>query len=93
MDLILLFCAGFLQDILYTSAQKSIQRDHIIRAALLSSLIGILNILVISHVIAQMQSGAVWKVLIFAAGKAVGSYISLRILAHIRFQSDQTGES
>jgi uncharacterized protein YebE (UPF0316 family) len=80
MELALLFGAGFLQDILVTSSQKCIHKAYFIRAAILSSMIGVLSILVISSIVAQMQvDHAVPKVLAFAIGKGIGTFTSLKV--------------
>lgn len=83
MDFCLLFVAGFLQDILFTSAQKCAQRDYFIRAALLAGVIGVVNILVVSTVVATLKhdGATACRLGCFAVGKACGSYTSLRILA------------
>lgn len=81
--LLLFFLAGFIQEIFLTSYHRAIATNRIIVASILTSLIAILSLLVVTEVTRKifdpsMGFYSLMFVFIFAGGKGLGAYLSLK---------------
>ena len=77
--------AGFIQEILVTSYHRAVTTNKIATASILTMIVGILSILVIAEVTRKIFDPSFGFlsyifVLVFASGKGIGAYLSLKKL-------------
>ena len=75
MQYVIFFVVGFLQDLLITFYYQSIAKDKAGRSALLSSIVTLVNILVLYELISGVETQVFSVILAYALGNGLGTYV------------------
>jgi len=83
--LLAFFVAGFVQEILITTYHRAVMTNRVLAATILTMLIAVLGLLVMAEVTRKIFDPTFGMisylfVIIFAAGKGCGAYLSLKKL-------------
>ncbi len=79
LQLILLFCAGIVIDLLVTRYTKAIAEKKVWSATFLSGLITFVNFLLLTVIISEASMNGIFNIMAYAGGNTVGTFCALRI--------------
>lgn len=77
VQLILLFCAGIVVDLLVTRYTKSVAEKKIWSATFLSGAITCANFFLLSVIISEGSMDCIFDIVAYAGGNTVGTYVAL----------------
>lgn len=75
---LIFFLTGIVQDILITYYYQTIAREHAWRASILSTIVTLVNILVLYGILANIEEQVLSVILAFAIGNGVGTFFVMR---------------
>ena len=77
VQLILLFCAGIIVDLLVTRYTKSVAEKRIWSATFLSGTITFANFFLLSMIIREGSMDCILDIMAYAGGNTIGTYVAL----------------
>ena len=78
VQIILIFLAGIVIDLLVTRYTRAVAERKIMRASTLSGLVTLANFLLLTIIIKESAMGSAFSIMAFAGGNTLGTYIALR---------------
>lgn len=80
--LIILFIAGFIQEVLYVSYHRALAANSIFIVSSLTTIIWLISIFVMTEIVKLINSSHSWATLVligsFACGKFIGAFLSIK---------------
>lgn len=77
IQLITLFCAGIIIDLLVTRYTKSVAEKKIWSATLLSGMITCANFVLLTLIIKESSMNSIFDIMAYAGGNTVGTYVGM----------------